>query len=117
MRAPRASGISNKKTCDEDRRKEKGEHGIHLVVPPARFLIARIWGDIMIWDARKLARQTHNARKFSQAGSCRDSRLLKNRNTTGFAMEPIRANEGRDDVASRPGAGTSDLRSERPLFA
>jgi len=48
MRAPRASDISNKKTRDEDRRlKEKGEHGIHLVVPP-RFLIARIWGDIMI---------------------------------------------------------------------
>jgi len=48
VRTPCASGISNKEAGDEDRRlKEKGEHGIHLVVPP-RFLIARIWGDIMI---------------------------------------------------------------------
>src|ERR1700722_11325940 len=53
---------------------------------------------------RKLARQNHCARKFSQAGSCRDSRILKNRNTTGFAVEPTRANEGRDDAADRPGA-------------
>jgi hypothetical protein len=67
-------------------------------------LIARIWGDIMIWDAENLPGKNQSAHKFSQAGSCRDSRILKNRNTTGFAMEPIRANEGRDDVADRPGA-------------
>jgi hypothetical protein len=48
VRSPRTNGISRQKTRDEDRRlKEKGEHGIHLVVP-LRFLIARIWGDIMI---------------------------------------------------------------------
>jgi hypothetical protein len=34
-RAPCASGISDNKPRDKDRRlKEKGEHGIHLVVPP-----------------------------------------------------------------------------------
>jgi hypothetical protein len=73
-------------------------------------LIARIWGDIMIWDAENLPGKNHSARKFSQAGSCRDSQILKNRKTTGFAMEPIRANEGRDDVADRPGA--VDTRSQ-----
>ena len=68
VRSPRTRGISNQKTRDEDRRlKEKCEHGIHLVIPP-RFLIARIWGDIVICSAENLpGKITNNARKSSQA--------------------------------------------------
>jgi hypothetical protein len=45
---------------------------------------------------RKLARQNHTqGAQVLRAAACRDSRILKNRNTTGFAMEPVRANEAR----------------------
>jgi hypothetical protein len=70
VRSPCTSDVPSKKTRDEDRRlKEKGEHGIHPVVPP-RFLIARIWGDIMICTAENLpAKITNNAHKSSRSGS------------------------------------------------
>jgi hypothetical protein len=49
---------------------------------------------------RKLARQNHKPRaQVLKTGSCRDSRILKNRNTTGFTMEPIQINGDRDHVA------------------
>jgi hypothetical protein len=69
VRSPRTGDISEKKTSDEDRRlKEKGEHGIHLVVPP-RFLIARMWGDIMICNAENLPGKITNSAASSRRRS------------------------------------------------
>jgi hypothetical protein len=62
VRSPRTGGISNKKTRDEDRRlKEKGEHGIHPVVPPA-LLDRPDMGRHHDLYCRKLARQNYKQR-------------------------------------------------------
>lgn len=87
VQAPRAGGISDKNTRDENRRlKEKNEHGMHLVISP-RLLIAPI-GAASHLQCReltlsRLAMGPQANRANPRSEIMRDSRPLKSRNTTG----------------------------------
>jgi hypothetical protein len=88
VQAPRAGGISDKNTRDENRRlKEKNEHGMHLVISP-RLLIAPIGAASRLQCreltlSRLLAMGPQANRANPRCEIMRDSRPLKSRNTTG----------------------------------